>query len=76
MATSKRERQRANRELRQAETKKQQSRSDLLAKAKRWTKIGLLIVVIFIGSNLIIGNCGDEPTNTTTTTLVEITEEP
>jgi hypothetical protein len=76
MATTKRDRQRANREQRQAELKKQRSREQLMTRAKRWSKIGLLLVAAFILSNAIVGSCGDEPTSTTTTTLVETTQAP
>jgi hypothetical protein len=76
MATTKRDRQRANREQRQAELKKQQSREQLKTRTIRWSKIGLLVVAAFILSNAIVGSCGDEPTTTTTTTLVETTEAP
>ena len=76
MATTKRERQRANRELAQAKAKKEQSRAKALDRAKRWSRIGLLLAAAFIASNLIIGSCSGEPTSTTTTTLVETTEAP
>ena len=76
MATTKRERQRANREKAQAQAKKEQSRTQLLDRAKRWSKIGLLLVAAFIASNAIVGSCSGETTSTTTTTLVETTEAP
>ena len=76
MATSKRDRQRANREQRQAELKKQQSREKMKTRAIRWSKIGVLIVAAFILSNAIVGSCSSEPASTTTTTLVETTEAP
>lgn len=76
MATTKRERQRANREAAQAAAKKQKSRAQMLDRAKRWSRIGLLLVAAFIASNLIVGTCSDEPASTTTTTLVETTLAP
>ncbi len=76
MATTKRERQRANRQQAQAQAKKEQSRARLLERIKRWSKIGLLVAAAFVASNLIIGSCGDAPTSTTTTTLVETTLAP
>lgn len=77
MATTKRDRQRANREQAQAAAKKQQARDKLIERAKRWSKIGLLLAAAFIASNLIVGSCSDdEPSGTTTTTLVETTVAP
>lgn len=76
MATTKRERQRANRELAQAQAKKEQSRAKMIDRAKRWSKIGLLLAAAFVASNLIVGSCSDDPATTTTTTLVETTEAP
>lgn len=76
MATTKRERQRANRELRQAELKKQQSRDKIRARVSRWSKIGLLVIAAFIASNLIVGSCSDDDATPTTTTLVETTLAP
>lgn len=48
----------------------------MLNRAKRWSKIGLLLVAAFIASNAIVGSCSGETTSTTTTTLVETTEAP
>lgn len=76
MATTKRDRQRANRELRQAQAKKDQSRTQLMERTKRWSKIALLLVAGFIISNLVVNSCGDDTTSTTTTTLVETTLAP
>ena len=76
MATTKRDRQRANRELRQAELKKQQSREKLKSRAKRWSKIGALVAAAFVASNLALATCSDDTTSTTTTTLVETTLAP
>jgi len=75
MATTKRERQRANRELRQTELKKQRTRATVKSRAIRWTKIGLVVVVLFVLSNLIFNRSTDEPIPTTTT-LVETTVAP
>lgn len=71
MATTKRERQRANRELRQAELKKQQTRATIKSRAIRWSRIGIVVLVLFFLSNLIFNSSSDEPVATTTTTLVE-----
>lgn len=76
MATTKRERQRANRELAQAAAKKEAARAKLLDRTKRWTRIGLLLAVGFLLSNLIVGSCSGESTSTTSTTLVETTLAP
>jgi len=76
MATTKRERQRANREQRLKELKRQQSLDKAKKQAIRWSKIVVLILAVFIVSNLVVANCGDEPATTTTTTLVETTETP
>ena len=76
MATSKRERQRANREQAQAVAKKQESRARLMDRAKRWSRIGLLLAAALVASNLIVGSCSGESTSTTTTTLVETTVAP
>ena len=76
MATTKRDRQRANRELRQAELKKQQTRAKIKSRTIRWSKIGLVVVVLFFLSNLILNSSDDEPVPATTTTLVETTETP
>ena len=76
MATTKRDRQRANRELRQAELKKQQSRATIKSRTIRWSKIGLVVLVLFFLSNLIFNSSSDEPAVPTTTTLVEITDAP
>jgi len=72
MATTKRERQRANRELRQAELKKQRTRTNFKARAIKWLRIAIVVVVLFFISNLIFGG-SDEPATTTSTTLVETT---
>ena len=71
MGTTKRERQKANREARMAELKKQQARDDLMKRLIRWTKFGALLVAAILASNLLIGTCSDEPATPTTTTLVE-----
>lgn len=76
MATTKRERQRANRELRQEKDKKQQSRNQLKTRVIRWSKIGLLVVVLLFLSNAVFGGGDEEPAGTTTTTLVETTLAP
>ncbi len=76
MATTKRERQRANRELRQVADKKQESRDQLKTRVIRWSKIGLLVVVLLFLSNAIFGGGDETPTSTTTTTLVETTLAP
>ena len=71
MATTKRERQRANRELRQAELKKQQTRNTIRTRTVRWVKIGIVVVVLLFISNWIFNSSSDEPVLPTTTTLVE-----
>lgn len=71
MATTKRERQRANRELRQAELKKQRTRATIKSRAIRWSRIGIVVIVLFFLSNLIFNSSSDEPAVATTTTLVE-----
>ncbi len=76
MATTKRDRQRANRELRQAELKKQQTRATIKSRAIRWSRIAIVVVVLFIVSSWIFSGSDDEPVATTTTTLVESTEAP
>jgi len=76
MATTKRDRQRANRELRQAELKKQQTRATLKSRTIRWSKIGLVVVVLFFISSWIFNDSNEEPVLPTTTTLVETTEAP
>ncbi len=76
MATTKRERQRANRELRQVEDKKAKSREQLKTRIIRYSKIGLLVVVLLFLSNAILGGGDDTPASTTTTTLVETTLAP
>ena len=76
MATTKRDRQRANREVRQAELKKQQSRNLLKTRVIRWSKIGLLLAAAFVASNLLLATCNDDTASTTTTTLVETTLAP
>lgn len=76
MATTKRDRQRANRELRQVADKKQKSRDLLKTRIIRYSKIGLLVVVLLFLSNAIFGGDDETPVNTTTTTLVETTLAP
>lgn len=76
MATTKRERQRANRELRQAELKKQRTRATMKSRAIRWSRIGLVVIVLLFISNLIFNSSSDEPVLTTTTTLVEAPDAP
>jgi hypothetical protein len=76
MATTKRDRQRANRELRQAELKKRQTRATIKSRTIRWSKIGLVVVVLFFLSNLIFNSSSDEPVVPTTTTLVEVPATP
>ena len=53
MATDKRERQRANREVRQAKTDKIKRRQKTLAVIKRWAIYGLLAVAAFIALSFI-----------------------
>ena len=76
MATTKRERQRANRELRQAELKKQRTRATIKSRAIRWSRIGIVVIVLFFLSNLIFNSSSDEPEISTTTTLVEAPATP
>jgi len=76
MATTKRDRQRANRELRQAELKKQQTRAALKSRTIRWSKIGLVVIVLFVLSNWIFNSSSDEPALPTTTTVVETPTTP
>lgn len=76
MATTKRERQRANRERAQAIAKKEQSRAKLIDRAKRWSRIGLVLAAALIASNFVVGSCSGESTSTTSTTLVETTLAP
>ena len=76
MATTKRDRQRANRELRQAEVKKQQTRATMKSRAIRWSRIGIVVLVLFFISSWIFNSSDDEPPASTTTTLVESTLAP
>jgi len=76
MATTKRERQRANRELRQAQDKKTKTRQQLKTRVILWSKIGLIVVVLLFISNALFGGNDDAPAGTTTTTLVETTLAP
>jgi cell division septal protein FtsQ len=55
MATDKRDRQRANREVKKAAEAKTKRRKDALALVKKWVLIGLLIVVLFVIANLVLG---------------------
>ena len=55
MATDKRERQRANREAKQAAQQKKQRRDDMIGRARRigiWVVVG---VVLFIIANIVFG---------------------
>lgn len=54
MATEKRERQRANREVKKAAEAKQKRRRDAWATIKKWTIYGVVIVVIFLGLSLLL----------------------
>lgn len=56
MATEKRERQRANRERKQAALKKQKRRRDAVQLIKRWALIGLAIILTLVAANLLFGN--------------------
>jgi hypothetical protein len=76
MATTKRERQRANREQAQEQAKKDESRAKVFERAKRWSKFALIFAAALVASNLIVGSCSGETTSTTTTTLVETTVAP
>lgn len=55
MGTDKRDRQRANREVKKAAEAKAKRRSDAVALIKKWALIGLLVVVLFVIANLLLG---------------------
>lgn len=60
MATSKRDRQRANREAKLAAQQKVERRQAVLSRSKRiaiWVAIG---VVLFVVANLVFGGSGDD----------------
>lgn len=60
MATDKRDRQRANREAKQAELHKVERRQEMLSRAKRigiWVAVGL---VLFIIANLVFAGDSDD----------------
>jgi FtsH-binding integral membrane protein len=60
MASEKRERQRANREAKQAEVQKVQKRTETLSRAKRIAIWAVLGIVLFIIANLVFGGSNDD----------------
>ena len=67
MATDKRERQRANRSLKQQEQSKQQRRSKTLDLARRVLIWALIIAAVFLAAWIVWGSGGDDAGTTTTT---------
>lgn len=78
MATSKRARQRANREARRVVEKKQQRRDRTLGRAKRYAIWGVAIVAVFLVANAVWGGSddGQAPAETTTPTTAVSTTQP
>lgn len=56
MATEKRERQRANREQKQAELAKQKRRRDALQLVRRWALIAVGLILVFVAAGFLFGN--------------------
>lgn len=74
MGTSKRERQRANRDARKAEEEKKKKRDLLMSRVRLGLIWGLAIVIVLFGANLVFGGGGDD--EPATTTIVDTTEAP
>lgn len=56
MATDKRERQRANREQKQAQLAKQNRRRNAIQLVKRWSLIAAGLIVLFVAAGFLFGN--------------------
>ncbi len=70
MATSKRDRQRANRESKRQVEEQQKRRDLMLARVKRFGLIALIAVAVVVGANLIWGGSDDPETVTSTSVPV------
>ncbi|MGI8823555.1 MAG: hypothetical protein ACR2JP_09695 [Acidimicrobiia bacterium] len=76
MGTSKRDRQRANREVRRAIELKQQRRDQMMTRVKRFGFIALGIVAIALIANLVWGGEDEPDVPVTSTTAVADTTAP
>lgn len=70
MGTSKRDRQRANREVRRVIELKQQRRDQMMARVKRFGFVAAGVVAIALVANLVWGGGGDTEAPATSTTAV------
>jgi hypothetical protein len=70
MATSKRDRQRANRESKRQVEEQQKRRDLMLERVKRYGLIALIAVAVVVGANLIWGGSDDPETVTSTSVPV------
>ncbi|MDQ3782689.1 MAG: hypothetical protein M3349_07110 [Actinomycetota bacterium] len=76
MGSSKRDRQRANREARRVIELKQQRRHQMMARVKRFGFVAAGVVAIALVANLVWGGGGDTETPGTSTTAVVNTTLP
>jgi hypothetical protein len=69
MATSKRDRQRANREVKRQVEEQQQRRDKMMGRIKRFAVIAVIAVGVVVGANFLWGADDEDPATATTVSV-------